>query len=387
MNIKAQVVADSLSIHGDRLTTLLITFPRFILAEVNTHRMLSKNTSSSRAIPFEKMIQSVEKDPFIPIAWQKDHKGMQGTEYITDENAIKCLNSMWLDGKEQAIHTAKNLYRGAYKMVADRDVDGNLLRGLVSEDIPDTGVTKQICNRLLEPYMWTTMLITGSEEGWKNFFKLRCPQYYITDNQKEPYAKSWKELLLYHSDDKYTQIIKNNQENTLFKLKHNNGKAEIHMMTLAESIYDSMVNSTPKQLKPGEWHIPFYEQMDETKLFILADQINKKEQTDLCPDPILNKEFTAIKVSIAMAARTSYTLIGDEKELDYEKLNSLYEKLLNQYPPHSSPFEHCCQCLTEEEYNSSFKTVGFKYGKAITEKGWVNNYHGFKSYRSIIENY
>jgi hypothetical protein len=70
--INAKIVADSLSIHGDRLTTLLITFPRFILAEVNTHRMLSKNTSSSRAIPFEKMIQSVEKDPFIPIAWQKE---------------------------------------------------------------------------------------------------------------------------------------------------------------------------------------------------------------------------------------------------------------------------------------------------------------------------
>jgi len=358
--INAKIVADSLSIHGDRLTTLLITFPRFILAEVNTHRMLSKNTSSSRAIPFEKMIQSVEKDPFIPIAWQKDHKGMQGTAYY-DENESNICKEKWLKTRDLTIGQAKFLH--------------------------DIGITKQICNRLLEPYMWTTMLITGSGEGWKNFFKLRCPQYYITDNQKEPYAKSWKELLLYHSDDKYTQIIKNNQENTLFKLKHNNGKAEIHMMTLAESIYDSMVNSTPKQLKPGEWHIPFYEQMNETKLFILADQINKKEQTDLCSDPILNKEFTAIKVSIAMAARTSYTLIGDEKELDYEKLNSLYEKLLNQYPPHSSPFEHCCQCLTEEEYNSSFKTVGFKYGKAITEKGWVNNYHGFKSYRSIIENY
>ena len=23
--------------------------------------------------------------------------------------------------------------------------------------------------------MWTTMLITGSKEGWDNFFRLRCP--------------------------------------------------------------------------------------------------------------------------------------------------------------------------------------------------------------------
>ena len=72
--INAEIVADSLDPRGNRLTSLLITFPRIILAEVNTHRMLSKNTSSSRAIPLKKMIEAVENDPFIPIAWQKDHK-------------------------------------------------------------------------------------------------------------------------------------------------------------------------------------------------------------------------------------------------------------------------------------------------------------------------
>ena len=70
--IKAEIVADSINQQGDRLTSLLITFPRILLSEVNTHRMLSKNTSSSRAIPFHKMVESVKNDPFIPIAWQKE---------------------------------------------------------------------------------------------------------------------------------------------------------------------------------------------------------------------------------------------------------------------------------------------------------------------------
>ena len=35
----ATVVADSINPQGDRLTSLLVTFPRIILAEVNTHRM------------------------------------------------------------------------------------------------------------------------------------------------------------------------------------------------------------------------------------------------------------------------------------------------------------------------------------------------------------
>lgn len=70
--ISATIVADSLNPQGDRLISVLCTFPRIILSEVNTHRMLSKNTSSSRAIPFNKMLEAVQNDPFIPIAWQKE---------------------------------------------------------------------------------------------------------------------------------------------------------------------------------------------------------------------------------------------------------------------------------------------------------------------------
>ena len=70
--INAEIIADSVDSKGNRITTMLLTFPRFILAELNTHRMFSRNSASSRAIPFEKMVKMVEEDPFIPIAWQKD---------------------------------------------------------------------------------------------------------------------------------------------------------------------------------------------------------------------------------------------------------------------------------------------------------------------------
>jgi hypothetical protein len=165
--IKAEIVADSLSPQGDRLTSLLITFPRFILAEVNTHRMLSKNTSSSRAIPFNKMVESVQNDPFIPIAWQKHHSGMQGNQYETDKGNILYLEHKWKHGLNSALDAAKRL---------------NMSK-----------VTKQLCNRLLEPFMWTTMLITGSKEGWDNFFELRCPQY--TMGTSDGFYKSKKDLL------------------------------------------------------------------------------------------------------------------------------------------------------------------------------------------------
>ena len=81
-------------------------------------------------------------------------------------------------------------------------------------------------------------------------------------------------------------------------------------------------------------------------------------------------------ISTSLAARTSYTVVGDEKEIDYSKMIGLHDRLIAQNPPHSSPMEHACQAVTDEEYNNSFKGQ---------EKGWFRNYKGFKSYRQVIE--
>lgn len=69
--IEAKIIADSLNPQGNRITTFLLTYPRFIHSELMTHRVFSRNSASSRAIPFEKMVKMIEEDPFIPIAWQK----------------------------------------------------------------------------------------------------------------------------------------------------------------------------------------------------------------------------------------------------------------------------------------------------------------------------
>ena len=92
--IQAKIIADSKNKFGNRITTMIVTIPRIILAEFNTHRMFSRNSASSRAIPFEKMVKSVKENPFIPIAWQKDHKGMQGTEYFQENETFISENPM-----------------------------------------------------------------------------------------------------------------------------------------------------------------------------------------------------------------------------------------------------------------------------------------------------
>ena len=226
--IRAEVVADSLSPQGDRLTSLKITFPRIILAEVNTHRMLSKNTSSSRAIPFKKMVEAVKNDPFIPIAWQKNHSGMQGTEYITDERHYNLVIGTWLMARDEAVKRASELNSGLAKLLPNGE----------SKVLTNIGVTKQLCNRLLEPFMWTTMLITGSKEGWNNFFRLRCPQYYY--DLEDKYFKSKKEWLTYYKANCIGDPNSNFELDEMDWFNINKGQAEIHMMDLAEKIYDAI---------------------------------------------------------------------------------------------------------------------------------------------------
>ena len=299
--INAEIVGHSLSPQGDELISVLCTFPRILLSEINTHRMLSKNTSSSRAIPFHKMVETVQNDPFIPIAWQKEHIGMQGSDYITDELEIEFATSNWLAAKKDAIKWAEAL-------------NGN-------NSYPS--VTKQLCNRLLEPFMWTTMLITGSKEGWDNFFNLRCPVYYYAGNDKS--YKSKKELL---------PILLNDFRESpadSFWYNINKGQAEIHMMMLSEEIYDCVQESTPIQLKPNEWHIPMTTDLESYKLSI-DDQI---------------------KLSVGRAANTSYTVVGDGKELTLEQAIKIHDKCkeLN----HSSVFEHCARAMSDEEYECFLK--------------------------------
>lgn len=344
--ISAEIVAHSVNLHGDEIISVLATFPRIILAEVNTHRMLSKNTSSSRAIPFAKMVETIQNDPFIPIAWQRSHSGMQGSEYFISLAEINYHEKDWLDARDYAVTQATN--------------------------ISEVGkVTKQLANRLLEPFMWTTMLITGPKSGWDNFFNLRCPSYAVsTGAETKAHFRSKKDFFTAYPDA--TPPLED-----LDWFYINEGQAEIHIMALAECIWDAVNESDPKVLEAGEWHIPFGDNIGRFADIILDSEVTSLE---LESNILLNK----IKTSVAIAARTSYTVVGEEKGMDYEKMIALHDRLLAQDPPHSSPLEHCARAMSQAErllYRKVEKTKDDSEGL-----GWCNNLKGFIPYRYIIDN-
>lgn len=145
MTIEAKIITDSISPARARLTTFSLRYPRFIHAEVMTHRMFSRNASSSRAIPVSKILEDIERDPATFVEWGLNQKGMQAKE-IADEFTASAGEAVWFE-----------MMRGV--------LDGaRTLQGM--------GFHKQIVNRALEPWSHISTVITATD--WDNFFGLRC---------------------------------------------------------------------------------------------------------------------------------------------------------------------------------------------------------------------
>lgn len=188
---ECKVICDSVSkATGKRLTTVCITYPRFIHSEILTHRDRARNSASSRAIPWPKMMAKIEENPVIPIRWGSEQKGMQtGGEIERPDQATR----IWLEARDAALSYAKKL--------------------------AELGVHKSLVNRVTEPWMWITVVMTATE--WKNFFRLRC-----------------------HED------------------------AEIHFQKIAGLIKHSLEINQPTEIEIGDWHLPYITAEDRDSLDI-----------------------------------------------------------------------------------------------------------------------
>lgn len=183
---KCVIVLDTVRPYADldwdtpnyRLTTMIVRFPRCILSEMNTHRVFSRNSASSRARSLKTTIKQVMEDPYIPL-FTENAKGMQGS-YITDEYQLGMAEAEWLDARDAAVDMATRMLGTGVTCpddVKERiDIYYDKYYGKSREewDVVIPNVHKQTVNRLLEPFMWHEMLITSSY--WENFFKLRMDE-------------------------------------------------------------------------------------------------------------------------------------------------------------------------------------------------------------------
>lgn len=202
--VEAEIILDSLNmVTGDRITTVRCVFPRIILAELVTHRLLhvdqdadlamlyeaydediphslSKNAASSRAVPVTKMIERTRSYPYIPV-FRSAQKGMTSGEPVDDVKQAQALE-IWADMMEVCM--------AGVEMLAEK------------------GIEKGIANRPLEWFSHIEVLLTATE--WKNFFLLR-----------------------------------------------DHPAAMVEIRELAQAIRKAMERSQPQTLYPGDWHLPY----------------------------------------------------------------------------------------------------------------------------------
>ena len=167
MSIKAKILLDSVNPSGNRITTFVLEFPRWILAELNTHRTFSRNTASSRAIPVEKMIKMAQENPAMPVFWGKNQSGMQSNVELVGEELIRA-KAAWLMARDSAVESAKELMA--------------------------CGMHKQYANRTIENFLYVKSILTGTD--FENFFSLRAHE----DTQPEFQDIAYKMLALYQSN-------------------------------------------------------------------------------------------------------------------------------------------------------------------------------------------
>ena len=142
--ISAKIIKDSANPWGKRLTTFVLTYPRFIHAEMNTHRAFSRNASSSRAIPVEKQIAAAMTDVVYPIQFTSNQKGMQGGPDLSPDKSSLII-AEWDAAREDALRHARRM--------------------------AEIGLAKQYVNRIIEPFSHITVVCTATE--FDNFFALR----------------------------------------------------------------------------------------------------------------------------------------------------------------------------------------------------------------------
>ncbi len=325
MAYRGLVLKDSVTERGHRLTSFEVEMPRIVLAEYNTHRVLSRNSASSRAIPVRKQIKKVLADPFVPDIFGRNMSGMSpDLDRPLTEQELETATTHWLEARDAAVEHAIKLLLGERVMSkVCKDQTGKtwsktgrrsrfeslcaivdaMPADLANQEQVDEAlgvsvdellnIHKQYPNRLLEPFMWHTIITTGTE--WSNFFALR------TDT---------------------------------------NAQREIRLAAIA--MQDAHNASEPVLLSQDEWHLPLFDASNEVDAGVLNRSVEE-----------------AKLVSIGRCARVSYLThfgLRDPAE-DIRLASGLAAN------GHMSPFEHVARPMTHEEMEESEFLGNFR--------GWV----------------
>lgn len=141
--VPPQLVLDSVSAAGKRITTFKLRYPKMVHGDFMTHRVFSRNASSSRAIPTKRLSAG---DVYVP-EFRVNKPGMQPGEYLADDKMREAQN-IWNVAADHCLLAAQKL-----------------------SDADDLNVHKQWTNRMLEWFGYINVIVTATD--YDNFIGLR----------------------------------------------------------------------------------------------------------------------------------------------------------------------------------------------------------------------
>lgn len=159
--ITANIIKDSINPRGTRITTYELVYPRFVHSELMTHRVFSRNSASSRAIPVNTMLDFIEANPAEPVHWGKNQPGMQAHTELEPENKTR-VQALWHTACKEALMLSKRIFK--------------------------EGAHKQVANRITEPFQHMKVVVTSTD--FSNFFWLR------SHTDADPTIKALSDLML-----------------------------------------------------------------------------------------------------------------------------------------------------------------------------------------------
>lgn len=278
---QTRILKDSLAPCGKRLVTWELSYPRFVHAELMTHRLFSRNSASSRAIPTNKLMSRIREDPALPKWWGLNQAGMQARAELPADLRLQA-EGLWLKARDAMLEVVGQL--GAL------------------------GLHKQLANRLIEPWMFITVIVSATE--FDNWFHLR--------NHKD---------------------------------------AQPEIAWVASSMWEQYQEHGPTPLPEGSWHLPFIEAEDHAEA-----------KSALGGDTSAVVGLLK-KVSVGRCARVSYLTHDGKRDLDKDV--ELHDRLCagptTGEPGHWSPFEHVAMALAEPKPSGNF--IGWaQYRKAFEQE-------------------
>ena len=324
MKIESKLILTSKNaVTGTNLYTFVLTYPRMILAEVNTHRMLSRNAASSRAIPAWKQRKRVLEDPFVPHSVGQNQKGMQAGAELYGWQRFVVVNT-WKAARYPAV--------------------------LASWLLDRAGAHKQAANRIIEPWTYAQQVMTCTD--LKNFFKLR------NHPDAEPHFQ-----IIAKQMQAQVQYVERLFETVNFDSRNPDGSA-----CALDNVNPPLGVYRVQMLRPGfwgtggqDWHMPFINDKDIWQATCLEREYQAWEYDQRMgfferkrPLDVGTALEALKKISTARCARVSFFLPENGERSDAMRDIPLCNKL--SASGHWSPFEHVAQPVETNDYIGNFRS-------------------------------